>query len=90
MHNISASKGRIPGLLQQMSNSPHGDFWTLLLETFASLFPYLLYLPSPIKVYANTLKSEFGRIAEEVWAGKEGAGMHAKVIEALCECVVQL
>lgn len=57
----------------------------ILLETFASLFPYLLYLPSPIKRYANTLRTEFGRIAQEVWAGKDEGGMHAKVLDALGE-----
>ncbi|KDR69692.1 hypothetical protein GALMADRAFT_255863 [Galerina marginata CBS 339.88] len=83
MHNLSASKGKIPALLHQMSNSPAGDFWTILLETFASLFPYILYLPSPIKKYAHTLRTEFGNIAQEVWAGKDGGGMHAKVLDAL-------
>lgn len=83
MHNLSASKGKIPALLHQMSNSPTGNFWTILLETFASLFPYLLYLPSPIKTYANTLRTEFGKIAQDVWAGKDGGGMHAKVLDAL-------
>ena len=83
MHNLSASEGKIPALLHQMSNSPTGDFWMILLETFASLFPYLLYLPSSIKTYANTLRTEFGKIAQEVWAGKDGGGMHAKVLDAL-------
>jgi hypothetical protein len=83
MQNLSASKGKIPALLHQMSNSPTGDFWTILLETFASLFPHLLYLPSPLKTYSHTLRTEFGKIAREVWAGKDGSGMHAKVLDAL-------
>ena len=83
MHNLSASKGKIPALLHQMSNSPTGDFWTILLEAFASLFPYLLYLPSPFKTYANTLRTEFGQFAQDVWAGRDGSTMHAKVLDAL-------
>lgn len=85
MHNLSAGKGRIPSLLHEMSNSPTGDLWTILLEAFASLFSCILYLPSPIKTYGNTLRTEFGKITQEVWDGIEGGGMHAKVIDALCE-----
>ncbi|KAF8512434.1 cytochrome P450 [Gautieria morchelliformis] len=61
MHNVSASKGRIPSLLHEITNSPT-DYFTILVETLASI--------------------EFGIIAEDVWAGK-GAGMHAKVLDAL-------
>ena len=81
-HNLSASKGTIPTLLHQMSNSPT-DFWTILLQAFGSHFPYLLYLPSPLKSYGNTLRTEFGKFAQDAWAGKDGSGMHAKVLDAL-------
>lgn len=90
MHNVSSSSSLegstdIPGLLHSISNSPTGDTVNILLGAFASLFPWLLYLPSPIRTYGDRLKHEFGKIAEEVWLGKEGAGMHAKVIDALGE-----
>jgi len=88
MHNLSSSSTTegatdIPALLHSMSNSPSGDMVNILLGAFASLFPWLLYLPSPIKTYGDKLKYEFGKIAEEVWHGKEDSGMHAKVLDAL-------
>lgn len=86
MYNISASEGRIPSLLHEITNSPTADYFTILIETLASIFPSLLLLPNPLKTYTNNLRSEFRKIAEEVWAGKEGAGMHAKVIDALGNC----
>ncbi|KAF8970724.1 cytochrome P450 [Flammula alnicola] len=85
MHNLGAGEGTIPKLLHDMTNSPTGDTLTSLLEAFASIFPQLLYLPSPLKTYGNKLRTEFGKIAEEVWSGKEGAGMHAKVLDALAK-----
>ncbi|KAF8473770.1 cytochrome P450 [Gautieria morchelliformis] len=83
MHNVSASEGRIPSLLHEITNSPTGDYFTILVETLASIFPSTLYLPNPLKRYADNLRKEFGIIAEDVWAGKDGAGMHAKVLDAL-------
>ncbi|GJJ08426.1 hypothetical protein Clacol_002642 [Clathrus columnatus] len=83
MHNISASEGRIPSLLHEITNSPTGDYFTVVAETLASLFPSILLLPNPLKSYTDNLRKEFTVIAEEVWSGKHGAGMHAKVLDAL-------
>lgn len=85
MHNISASEGRIPSLLHEITNSPTANYFAILIEGLASIFPSLWLLPNPLKTYTNNLRSEFRKIAEEVWAGKEGAGMHAKVLDALAK-----
>jgi hypothetical protein len=83
MHNVSAGEGQIPALLHEMSNSPNGDYFTIFMETLTSFFPSILYLPNPLKRYAEKIRIEFGKIAEEVWAGKDDAGMHAKVLDTL-------
>ena len=83
MHNVSASEGKIPELLHEVSNSPTGDYSVILMETLASIFPAILYLPNPMKTYTARIRKEFGAIAEEVWAGKDSVGMHAKVLDAL-------
>ncbi|KAF8494762.1 cytochrome P450 [Gautieria morchelliformis] len=70
MHNVTASKGRIPSLLHEITNTPT-DYFTILVETLASIFPSALYLPNPLKRWADNLRKEFGVIAEDVWAGKE-------------------
>ncbi|KAF8462798.1 cytochrome P450 [Gautieria morchelliformis] len=73
MHNVSASKGRIPSLLHEITNSP------LITSLYC---PFHSLSPQSLKRWADNLRKEFGIIAEDVWAGK-GAGMHAKVLDAL-------
>jgi len=87
MHNLSAAKdSKISKLLHQIMSPPDGD--SLLLSTLASVFPFLLKLPSAIKTWADGLRAELGVIAREVWDGKDGAGMHAKVLDSLNNAVV--
>ncbi|KAF8994998.1 cytochrome P450 [Cyathus striatus] len=83
MHNLSASEGKIPNLLHKINNSPSGSAFHIIMKRVASIFPYIVYLPSPIKSYADNLRHEFGAIAEEMWTGKDIVGMHAKLLDAL-------
>ena len=84
MHDLSASQSKIPSVLREMSNSSGEDVWiSSLLKAFASVFPYVLYLPSPLKKYGNILQTEFGKITRDASAGKDEGAMHAKVVDAL-------
>ncbi|KAJ3846583.1 cytochrome P450 [Lentinula lateritia] len=80
-HNLSATKGEIPGLLNKIANAPNG----VALSALASLFPLLLHLPSPMKNWCQNLRTRLGIIAKEVWSGKEGAGDYASLLQSLAQ-----
>lgn len=82
-HNLSATEGKIPELLHNISNSPGGDMDTLMMKIFSTILPLLLKLPSPMKSWADNLRGELGTIAENVWSGKENAGLHSKLLDSL-------
>ncbi|PFH47746.1 hypothetical protein AMATHDRAFT_42724 [Amanita thiersii Skay4041] len=83
MHNLSEAQDNIPALLHNITNSPMANRRSVLVETLVSIFPGLLRLPSPIKRWADQLRGELGSIAENVWLGKVGIGMHAKLLDSL-------
>ena len=86
MHDCSASSGTIPDLLHNFSNAPILDAKDLLLRTLVTKLPILLQLPTRTAKFAYRLRHELGDIAAEVWAGvKTSGGMHASVLNALCE-----
>ena len=86
MHDCSASSGTIPDLLHNFSNAPILDAKDLLLRTLVTKLRILLQLPTRTAKFAYRLRHELGDIAAEVWAGvKTSGGMHASVLNALCE-----
>ncbi|KAE9405485.1 cytochrome P450 [Gymnopus androsaceus JB14] len=84
-YDLTTAKSNIPILLQKITNSPPSGKLMILLESLAEKFPVMLNLPSPMKSWCNTLRKSLGVIAEDVWSGREGAGMHAKLLNVLSE-----
>lgn len=88
-HNLSISSGSvsITALLDNFSNGPHDEDTTLnrIIATVIGAFPRLLSLPNPMKKWADMLRSELGKIAQEVWEAAERnevvGGMDARVLE---------
>ncbi|PFH47745.1 hypothetical protein AMATHDRAFT_66969 [Amanita thiersii Skay4041] len=83
MHNLSEAQDNIPSLLHNITNSPMPKEGAVLAETLVSIFPILLKIPTSIKRWADRLRTELGKIAENVWLGKVGIGMHAKLLDSL-------
>ncbi|KAH8110285.1 cytochrome P450 [Phellopilus nigrolimitatus] len=85
-HNCSASSGEIPALLDKISNAPRRGAAFMIAKIVVSFCPFIVRLPSPMKHWARRLKTELGRVAEEVWSGGakgEAAGMHSKVLDLI-------
>jgi hypothetical protein len=87
-HNLSATEGQIPELLNNIANAPKKDATTALLGVVVSYFPALLKLPSPMSKWAQLLRGELGKIAEEVYSdAQETKGMHSKVLDLMSACL---
>jgi hypothetical protein len=83
-YNLSATEGHIPELLKNITNAPKADAKTALLEALVSYFPVLLKLPSGMAKWAQRLRVELGKIAEEVYGdAQETEGMHSKVLDLM-------
>ncbi|KAK0185513.1 cytochrome P450 [Armillaria mellea] len=85
MHDLSTSNSDIPSLLHKITDSPAGNLSDIILSSFASRFPVILRLPSPMKRWCDDLRNSLGSVARNVLLGKETAGMHAKLLNALSE-----
>ncbi len=84
MHDLSTLNSDIPFLLHKITDSPAGNLSDIILSSFASCFPVILYLPSPMKHWCDDLRNTLGTVARNVLLGKEAAGMHAKILNTLC------
>ncbi|TFY52764.1 hypothetical protein EVG20_g10413 [Dentipellis fragilis] len=84
-HDPNASAGTIPTLLRNITNGPSvNNTFTRLMGVLIGKFPQLLSLPNPMKTWAGQLRTELGKIANEVWEeSREDASMEAKVIRVL-------
>ena len=90
-HHITASTGpnSVKMLLKNISDGPSGEdtianrIAAVVIETC----PQLLAVPNPMKTWATMLRTELGKIAQEVWeigSLNEGVGgMDARVLEVL-------
>ncbi|KAG7442327.1 cytochrome P450 [Guyanagaster necrorhizus] len=88
MYDISTSNSDIPTLLHKITDSPAGKLSDIIPSAFASRFPIILRLPSPMKRWCDDLRSSLGAVARNVLSGKEAAGMHAKLLNSLSESEV--
>ncbi|KAI0345465.1 cytochrome P450 [Trametopsis cervina] len=92
-HNVSGGDGpnSVKTLLKNISDGPSGGDTTLsrVAVIVIGLFPQLLALPNPLKKWAMMLRTELGKIAQEVWdTGKTNesvGGMDARVLEVLSQ-----
>ncbi|KAI0319617.1 cytochrome P450 [Amylostereum chailletii] len=88
-HDLSASSSTIPALLANLSNGPSEEDTPLnrIAAVVVGAYPQMLSLPNPMKTWANMLKTELGKIAQEAWDAAqrdETVGrMDAKVLEVL-------
>ncbi|KAK7034769.1 hypothetical protein VNI00_012176 [Paramarasmius palmivorus] len=82
-HDLSG--GEIPTILKRITHSPPDGPADVLLKTFASQFPVIMNLPSPMKKWCTELRTSLGAVAKEVWSGHEAAGMHAKLLTTLAK-----
>ncbi|TFY80393.1 hypothetical protein EWM64_g3616 [Hericium alpestre] len=84
-HNVAASAGHIPELLDKFAagpgnNSPASQFIGAILRSY----PIFYSLPSPFKAWASLLRTEMGAIAEQVWAdSKRGVTIDSKILNLL-------
>ncbi|PBK62201.1 cytochrome P450 [Armillaria solidipes] len=83
MHDLSTSNSDIPSLLHKITDSPAGNLSDIILSSFASRFPVILCLPSPMKRWCDDLRNSLGTVARNVLLGKEAAGMHTKLLNTL-------
>lgn len=95
-HNLSATSGSdsIASLLDNITNGPDASEDTTLnrlATVIIGAFPRLLNLPNPMKRWADMLRTELGKIAQEVWDEAERnevvGGMDARVLEVLSKWV---
>lgn len=90
-HNLSISTGSqsIATLLDNITNGPDdtSTFTNKLAAVVINAFPRLLSLPNPMKRWADMLRTELGKIAQDVWDASERnevvGGMDARVLEVL-------
>ncbi|KAI0310795.1 cytochrome P450 [Amylostereum chailletii] len=88
-HNLSTSSSSIPTLLNNISNGPSDEDTTLsrIATLVIGAYPRLLNLPNSMKTWADMLRTELGKIAQEVWdAGQRNesvGGMDARVLEVM-------
>ncbi|KAL0577419.1 hypothetical protein V5O48_004585, partial [Marasmius crinis-equi] len=84
-YDLSTGKRDIPNLLAKITHSPPDGAADILLGSLAEKFPAILKLPSSMKQWCDNLRGALGEIAREVWSGREGIGMHAKLVNALAK-----
>lgn len=90
-YDCSASEGAIPALLHKISNAPGaGDdvsIVTMLAGAIIAKFPGLLpFLPSPMKGWDHTLRTQLGVVAEEVWhQDKVNESLESKILDLFDE-----
>ena len=97
-HSVSTSEGpnSVKAIFKNLSEGPSDEdtIVSRLAVAIIGMYPQLLaILPSPMKKWAAMLRTELGRIAQEVWeTGKRNedvGGMDARVVEVLskyCAC----
>ncbi|EIN09200.1 cytochrome P450 [Punctularia strigosozonata HHB-11173 SS5] len=89
MHDCSASGSEIRDLLHKITNAPGaGDdvgVGTMLAGAVISKVPRLFpILPSPMKKWADHLRTRLGSVAERVWQeGATSSNMDAKILDLL-------
>ncbi|KIP02439.1 hypothetical protein PHLGIDRAFT_39271, partial [Phlebiopsis gigantea 11061_1 CR5-6] len=74
-HNLSISTGSqsIATFLDSITNGPDdtSTFANKLAAVVINAFPRLLSLPNPMKRWADMLRTELGKIAQDVWDASE-------------------
>lgn len=81
-YNCGASNSKIPSIIAEVSN-PSGDTFSLVLGILASLFPWLVKLPNPIKTLFTQMRMELARIVDRAQMAAATDGLHAKVLDVL-------
>ncbi|KZV98310.1 cytochrome P450 [Exidia glandulosa HHB12029] len=83
-YNISHTNQAIFGTLEKMGNSPQPTAFDEIMAEVVAHFPILLRLPNEMKTWIATLRSELGRVADELVNGAvQTHGMHGTVLDAL-------
>ncbi|PCH41962.1 cytochrome P450 [Wolfiporia cocos MD-104 SS10] len=84
-YDVGNSDHSIPELISKISNVPQSPV-TLLASALADVLPVLTRLPSPMKEWTTMLRTELGRIADEVWSqAQESSGpmFHSKLLDSM-------
>ncbi|KAI0083055.1 cytochrome P450 [Irpex rosettiformis] len=92
-HSVTASDGpnSVKALLKNISDGPSGEDTAAnrIAAIVIGMCPQLLALPNPMKKWATMLRTELGKIAQEVWdigsRNKDVGGMDARVLEVLSQ-----
>ncbi|KAH8118090.1 cytochrome P450 [Phellopilus nigrolimitatus] len=81
-YNCSASDSSVPAIVAKISN-PGGDMISILLGILASMFPWLVKLPSPIMTLFKEMRNELAKVVDRAQTSAETEGLHAKVLDVL-------
>ena len=92
-HSVTASDGpnSVKTLLKNISDGPSDDDTTTnrIATIVIGLCPQLLAIPNPMKRWAVMLRTELGKIAQEVWEtgtrNEDVGGMDARILEVLSQ-----
>ena len=90
-HSVTASDGpnSVKTLLKNISDGPSDEDTVAdrIAAIVIGMCPQLLAIPNPMKKWATMLRTELGKIAQEVWdigsLNEDVGGMDARVLEVL-------
>ena len=93
-HDVNAHAGSesVADLLIKITNGPPDEdtYWNRIAAIVIGAWPELLNIPNPMKHWADMLRTELGRIAQDAWDAAERdeivGGMDARAIEVLRAC----
>lgn len=85
-YDIAQSDQSIPTLLTKITEVPQSTT-AFVMGALVDAFPVLLKLPSPLKHFADMLRSELVKIADKVLSQTEHGDMHTKLLDSLSTCL---